>query len=432
MNIFCDLSHWNGKMNMALLAALGHKVVVIKASDNYYMPTKEGKYIYDEEHHVDSWFVDNAVDAYNNGMEVSPYHFVRFTKTYTHWGDTKEQTIQKNLDYFQDAISRLPEEYRNFRTVVLDFEEHDKEDMLLNGLTKTDVSKMARAIVDLYLQHFENVIMYSASWWAYDWMLAEDMEYIASKVLYWEAEYYGVRLYDTAGNTIGLNDGGRLPTLPPQIKRVFATDSDYIGNLFAHQFTSSAKIVGYPKGVDMSRTQLSGAALVKLFSLATEEPEEPGEGEIDMGILEDMKADLATALAELAEIKTSLSSIKELIEAGGGNDGGTTEPPPAPGTVDFQTTLDKNHIYLSWFEDYTDTPAHLPIFKFYPSDEVQPATARVSVIPGSVLKVYPTRIQGANTRGAWKLDMTQNFPLETGFLPIPDGVQLYVEERFKA
>lgn len=272
--LFADISHWQGDIPVVLLMDLGHDLVIIKASDGYYMPNKQGQYTsFTEDDHVDAWFVDNVMKAAQLDMLWAPYHFVRFTNAYNN-KFSRDILLEKNLEYLMGALTKLPEELQGVQTVVLDIEQ-DISELFDRGITSAFVSDFVIDLVNLYLLYFKNVIIYSGSWWTSQMLDNQTLESLATKVSMWEAEYRSNRLIYEGGNCIGY-ENSYIPTLPHGFKPEFATNiQDLNGRLFAHQFTDDAHIKGYTGDLDFNITHLSSEAINSLFSLMVEEEEPP-------------------------------------------------------------------------------------------------------------------------------------------------------------
>lgn len=274
-NHFCDISHWEGDVDFGRLKALGHKLVIMKASDGYYMPSKDSAYTYDEEHHVDAWFVDNVRKAVEADMLWAPYHFVRFTNTFKNaFPDTL--LAAKQLQYLEGALERLPgTQGLDVRTVVIDVEEPSNT-LIERGVSAARVCDMMLNVVDLYCERFDHVIMYTGSWWSNQWLDEETRAYIAENVTLWEAEYRtSVGLVETPEGTKGLLHP-YVPTVSSPFKQEYATSvDDMIGSIFALQYTDKGKVAGHSTGFDMNITAFSDEELDYLFKPYSEVPQPP-------------------------------------------------------------------------------------------------------------------------------------------------------------
>lgn len=271
--LFCDISHWQGEFDMTLLKNLGHELVMLKATDGWYMPEKDGNYIFDAAHHIDAYFVDNAVNANAAGLMFTPYMYVRFTNPKGTTYD-KKMLMHMQLVYLIGALGELPAELQEVRTIVLDVED-SIADIVAAGLQAADVEEMLMALVTEARDLFDDVIMYTGLWWT-DQMLGDDtLEWLAERVSLWEAEYRNVTLkIDANGNTTGY-DLFYIPSIAHGFVPEFAESAnDMNGKLFAHQFTDDGHIHGYTGDLDFNITFMSTLALKDLFDLniPTEEP----------------------------------------------------------------------------------------------------------------------------------------------------------------
>lgn len=261
---FVDISHWEGTVNIKELALLGHRLVVIKASDSYFMPDKNNKY--DWVNHTDAYFKENYENTRDNGLLALAYHFVRYDRPLPMWD--KEAIIRANLTYLMTALSTLrPDLKEEITTVCLDLEQNASQ-LKAAGLTKADVSAMTIKIVDLFFTEFDEIVVYSGSWWTNEWITDEAMKYIASKTTYIEAEYPDGMLNLNDRYSIEERFSEYIPTVPTGYWREFATTaSDCRGRIFAHQYTSSGRIPNHKTGFDLNRTELPKEELYKFFKM---------------------------------------------------------------------------------------------------------------------------------------------------------------------
>ncbi|MCB2178593.1 hypothetical protein KQH61_04175 [bacterium] len=272
---FADLSHHKGAVNIQVFANAGHRLVVSKASDNYHLPDKNGIYDIPAERHYDSRFVDNFTNTRAAGLVAGAYHFCRFDRPLPL--SNRVAIVQANLTYFQTAIGRLPQEHQEtVQTAILDMEQASTQ-LQAAGLTPILVSAMAKDIVTLFMEHYEHVILYSGSWWSDQWLTRETTEWMAERMGVWEPEYITL-----IGNKPW--NPNFKPSVPAGFSNEYATKADdYIGKMFAWQFTNKSRFDGINSLIDLNQTSMPKEELYKLFhqdgAVDPPPPEPPTDGE---------------------------------------------------------------------------------------------------------------------------------------------------------
>lgn len=340
---FVDLSHWDGEVNIQALKDLGHELVMIKASDGYYMPDINGKYVFDEEHHTDSRFVENVLKAHSAGMMWAPYHFCRWTNTqYNNF--SIEERVQNQMKYLEMALDQLPWDVPMPNAVVLDMEEDPK---MLAPLGVMTVSDMARRMVDLFLERFAHVIIYTGSWWMVPQINKASRAYIAARCSIWEAEYRNVGLqWDSNKNLLGIKPAEiYIPSVAePWLAEYADTADDMIGKIFACQYTEHGGIAAHPGvSLDFNMTFMSTEELKKVFVYSDEPPIEPPiEPPVDppdtIPTDSDLLLGIAHSLSNLHQKVDALFQVQgivvDLLEVLlDGKETDPFEPPPAPPEV---------------------------------------------------------------------------------------------------
>jgi len=155
-------------------------------------------------------------------------------------------------------------------------------------------------------------------------------------------------------------------------------------------------------------------------------PEEPGE-EPDMGILEQMQAEIAELKDMLIEVKElqplilrNVRLIRDQLEGGA-----EPEPEPEPDTIGKTVDRDGANVFLFFVSGYNLKDA--PVFQIYPKDTSE-VKDRLWVASGTTVQVFADgRTVGDSGTVAWKVDKAQ---LVASGAPVPDGVDLYVLEKF--
>ena len=314
---FADVSHHKGALDIQNFANLGHRMVVSKASDNYHLPDIYGKYDFSAERHYDARFVENFVHTRENGLIAGAYHFCRFDRPQPL---TKRTAIvEANLTYFQTAIQRLPEQYQEeVDTAILDMEQ-SAEQLRAAGLNRSIISEMAMDMVTLFLENYSHVILYSGSWWTDEWLTSAATEWMAERVGVWEPEYV------TIISNMPWNKNYK-PSVPKGFSNEYAESADdYIGKLFAWQYTAKGRVPNVYSNIDLNLTALKKDELYTLFhqeGAVDPPPEPPGNGngeepDILQAIqsLDSKMIDLQTAINETLtlsqEIKQKLDQINE-------------------------------------------------------------------------------------------------------------------------
>lgn len=313
---FADISHHKGELDMQAFASLGHRIVISKASDNYHLPDVNGKYDFSAERHYDARFVENFVNTRETGMVAGAYHFCRFDRPSPVTNRTR--IVQANLDYFQIAIKRLPEQYQDEVDVAIMDMEQSGEQLRAANLSRTIVSEMAKDMMTLFLENFSRVILYSGSWWTDEWLTRETTEWMAERVGVWEPEYVSL----VANYPF---DKNYQPTVPKGFSNEYAlTADDYIGKLFAWQYSPKGRIPGVFSNIDLNLTALKKEELFKLFHQegAVDPPSEPpggGNGEEKPEILEaiaELDDKIAALQASIADSRQAedetLTLLKEI------------------------------------------------------------------------------------------------------------------------
>ncbi len=307
---FPDISHHKGDLDIQTFANAGHRMVIIKASDNYHMPDRDGRYDFSANRHFDSRFVQNFVNTRAAGLVAGAYHFVRFDRPLP--VDNRDAIVQANLEYFQTAVNLLPAEYQTeVVTAILDIEQSASQ-LQAAGLNRSIVSRMAKDIVTLFLENYESVILYSGSWWTNEWLTTETTEWMAERMGVWEPEYVSI------DNNSPIN-----PSYKPSVPRGFSneyalTAGDVTGKLFAWQYTATGRFPGIPTNIDLNLTSLPKEELFTFFHQdGSVDPPEPPTGE-ELGDLLDGLASLDTNIANIeqlvAENKLTVEQLRALVQ----------------------------------------------------------------------------------------------------------------------
>lgn len=291
---FADLNHWETfEKNIITgqqLVEKGHRVAGYKASDNYHLPDKDGKYNFAADWHIDAFMLDSIRSYQEAGLAWFLYHFARWDRPI----GSRTVIVQKNFEYFMRALAHLrnagvitEEVHDNLPCACFDAEQNG-EQLKKAGLKKADVSSMLKDMLEPFLERFPNVIFYSGSWWVYEWVDDKTMEWIAERTTCWEPQY----------DVYLSNDGKFMPdfaksrwrdydeyfekslTLPPFYKKEFAlTAADAKGKLLAHQYTAQAKIMvkGHWIGTDYNLSALDKEEWFKFTGIdgAVVPPPEP-------------------------------------------------------------------------------------------------------------------------------------------------------------
>ncbi|MGD2027790.1 MAG: GH25 family lysozyme [Anaerolineales bacterium] len=306
---FADISHHKGEVDIQVFASAGHRIVISKASDNYHLPDKNGQYDFPAERHFDARFVDNFTNTRAAGLIAGAYHFCRFDRPRP--VNNRAAIVQANLTYFQTAIAMLPPEYQDtVQTAILDMEQSGSQ-LEAASLNQATVSDMAKDIVTLFLENYENVILYSGSWWSDRWLTTAATEWMAERVGVWEPEYITL---------IGNNPWNKnfKPSVPRGFSNEYApTADDYIGKMFAWQYTSKGSFTGINSAVDLNQTSLPKEELFKLFHQdgAVDPPptEPPTDGEEKSEILEAIAALDAKVGALMIQVSQNQATDDEIL-----------------------------------------------------------------------------------------------------------------------
>jgi GH25 family lysozyme M1 (1,4-beta-N-acetylmuramidase) len=190
-------------------------------------------------------------------MVAGAYHFCRFDRPLPL--SDRTGIVQANLDYFQHAISLLPEQYQEeVDTAILDMEQSASQ-LEAAGLGRNSISAMAKDMVTLFLEHFSNVILYSGSWWTDEWLTIEATEWMAERVSVWEPEYVWLLGNDPWNKNYS-------PSVPKGFSNQYATSADDMtGKMFAWQYTNKGRIDGIYSNIDLNMTALKKEELYTLF-----------------------------------------------------------------------------------------------------------------------------------------------------------------------
>lgn len=318
---FADVSHHKGDLDISKFAAMGHRILISKASDNYHLPDINGRYDFSANRHYDARFVQNFVNARENGLIAGAYHFCRWDRPLPL--SNRTAIVEANLANFQDAISRLPQEYQDeVDTAILDMEQSASQ-LNAAGLNQNTVSAMAKDMVELFMENFERVILYSGSWWTDVWLTTATTEWMAERMGVWEPEYL------TLVNNYPWNRNHK-PSLPKGFLNEYAlTADDYIGKMFAWQYTDRGRVDGVDSNIDLNLTAMIKEELFKLFhqdgAVDPPPPPPPGGGEEPTEILGAI-ADLDLKIIQLqqtleanqdtdAEILALVKAIKQKVDS---------------------------------------------------------------------------------------------------------------------
>ena len=275
---FADVSHHKGDLDHSVFPAYGHRLAIVKASDNYHLPDKEGKYDFAAERHYDSRFHDNVMGFRAAGLPVGMYHFARFDRPL---GVTRAQIVDKNLEYYLQAISFLPSPLKNnVKCGILDMEQSATQ-LEAAGFTRKGVAinDMALAMVKLWHQTFDYVIFYAGSWWTDEWLTAATTDKIADMTMCWEPEYVSGAL-SLDKQHLGALKKEYIPKPPIGFEPQFMIDlTQGNGKLFAWQFTAHGRVPPHTVDIDLNVTELPKDQLYKLFNMdgAVDPPPEPPE-----------------------------------------------------------------------------------------------------------------------------------------------------------
>lgn len=291
---FTDVSHHKGELDMQTFADAGHRIVISKASDNYYLKDRDGNYYYDEDHHVDCYWVDNHVNARRVGLGSAGYHFVRWDRPI----GTEALIVEKNLQYYKGALLLLPPEHQSKKVAILDMEQHD-EQMEAIGITgpTEKMQRMTKAIVEAYLKEYEHVIIYMAWWWWRQYLTEETQIWLSERVSIWVVWYCEA---DELVDNKPPNPEG-IPWVPAGFKAEYATTvEDMVGKVFARQFTSAGRYPGITSGIDTNLTCMPKDQLFRIMGDGSVDPPEPPEPPVDPSCFEKIKALIVAVLACLA------------------------------------------------------------------------------------------------------------------------------------
>ncbi len=312
---FADVSHHKGDLDISKFASMGHRILISKASDNYHLPDINGRYDFSANRHYDARFVQNFVNARENGLIAGAYHFCRWDRPLPL--SNRTAIVEANLANFQDAISRLPQEYQDeVDTAILDMEQSASQ-LNAAGLNQNIVSDMARDMVELFMENFERVILYSGSWWSDVWLTTATTEWMAERMGVWEPEYL------TLVNNYPWNRNHQ-PSLPRGFLNEYAlTADDYIGKMFAWQYTDRGRVDGVDSNIDLNLTAMIKEELFKLFHQdgavdPPPPPPPPGGGEEPTEILAaiaELKQQLTLLQQTDNQILAELQAIKEKVNS---------------------------------------------------------------------------------------------------------------------
>jgi hypothetical protein len=310
---FADISHHKGDLDIQIFAGLGHRIVISKASDNYHLPDINGKYDFSANRHYDSRFVQNFVNTREAGLVAGAYHFCRFDRPLPL--SNKTAIVEANLANFQDAISRLPAQYQDeVDTAILDIEQSASQ-LTAAGLGRNSISDMAMDMVTLFSEHFTRLILYSGSWWTDEWLTTEATEWMAERMGVWEPEYVTL---------VGNNPWNKnyKPSVPRGFLNEYALSTDnYIGKLFAWQYTNRGSISGITSNIDLNLTSMPKEELFTLFHQdgAVDPPPPPppppnGEHSDILAAITDLKQQLTQMQQTDAEILAKLQAIQDRVD----------------------------------------------------------------------------------------------------------------------
>jgi GH25 family lysozyme M1 (1,4-beta-N-acetylmuramidase) len=306
---FADVSHHKGDLDISKFAALGHRIVISKASDNYHLPDINGQYDIPADRHYDARFVQNFVNTRENGLIAGAYHFCRFDRPLPVTNRTA--IIEANLAYFQDAISRLPQEYQDeVDMAILDIEQTASQ-LNAAGLNRNVVSDMAKDMVELFMENFQHVILYSGSWWTDEWLTMATTEWMAERMGVWEPEYL------TLINNYPWNKNYK-PSLPKGFLNEYAlTADDYIGKMFAWQYTDKGRIEGITSNIDLNLTAMVKEELFKLFHQdgAVDPPPPPPPPPPGTGEQTEVLQAIAELKQQIIQLQQTDDEILALVQA---------------------------------------------------------------------------------------------------------------------
>lgn len=156
------------------------------------------------------------------------------------------------------------------------------------------------------------------------------------------------------------------------------------------------------------------------------EPEEPGEDD-DMEKIDLILEKMEELRDIVVDLEKNLASHHLDVMAKFSEVPNTPETPPAGvKAVKTRTDYGGQRVYLSWYKQENKQGA--PLFIFYPSDGAKVAE-RVYVKPGATVYVERDgRVVGDGGNAAWKV--ANPIPVMDGSQKPPEGVQLYIMERF--
>lgn len=255
---FADISYHKGYIDPQRFADQGHRVLILKTSDGYHMPDENGKYDLALERHHDITFVPQFVAARKSGFMVAGYHFARFNMP---WGAKRSVIIEKNIEYYLQALDMLPPGYRQETDTcgILDMEQPGKQ-LKAAGLSKGDVSTMAIEIGKQFKEKFKYLIFYSGSWWSDEWLNDAACKWFAENTTCWEPEYAKTDI-----RSLPVNPDYR-PSVPKRFSNEYATEADdSIGKLFAWQYTEGGRVPGVKSNIDLNQTRMSVYQISKMF-----------------------------------------------------------------------------------------------------------------------------------------------------------------------
>jgi len=310
---FADISHHKGDLDIQIFANAGHRIVISKASDNYHLPDRDGKYDFSAERHYDSRFVQNFTNTRAAGLVAGAYHFCRFDRPLP--VSNRTAIVQANLDYFQTAVKLLPEVHqKEVVTAILDMEQSATQ-LQAAGLNRTVISGMAKDMVTLFLENYEHVILYSGSWWTNEWLTTEATQWMAERISVWEPEYVSIE----DNNPFDMN---YQPSVPRGFSNEYAVKAnDMIGKLFAWQYSARGRFATIQSNIDLNLTALPKEELFALFhqdgAVDPPPPPPPPTGE-DINAILDGLASLEVNVAEIEQLlatnKATLAQLRAFVE----------------------------------------------------------------------------------------------------------------------
>lgn len=319
---FADLSHWESGLPGQALADIGHRIAVRKASDNYNMPDKDGKYYWNPERHYDAWFLDGVRSDLEAGLAWVGFHFARYDRPLPLAGEAA--IVQANFDNYMDSLQMLvnegivtQEQLDSVICACFDSEQSASQ-LQAAGRSRAKVSSMTKDMIGLYLERFPNLIFYSGSWWTDQWIDDSTMEWIAERTTCWEPQYVSIK--GAEGNYWPDPTGGvdwyieNHFTIPHGFQKEFATSADDAkGKIFAWQYTDAARVPGYSVGVDFNLTAMSKGELFKFTgtdgSVDPPNPDpDPDPGDCSQAVLDGQLAILDGIIQSLQDMRNEMQA----------------------------------------------------------------------------------------------------------------------------